>query len=263
METFSARKVLSLRGGRILELEYRISSRAKRMRLTLQSECKAVITLPEGCSCCEAQDFLKGCIPWLERMCATLEEKRKSSLLPDGERKSVPAERMDCFYPRKFSFPAFGMELEIAYQFRDVCWCGVREIPGNILLASGCVTDPFLVRDSLCDYLKRKGTCLFESMLQRLSMECSIPFSKLTVRMQKGRWGSCSSRGNISLNAEILFFPEEALRYVMIHELCHLRHMDHSVRFWREVEQYCKDYKRIRQQIRRGIPSMWIPPGDL
>lgn len=248
---------LHLRNGRTLPVEFTVSARAKRMRLVLTEEDRVRLTLPSGLFPEQAQEFLVSSIPWLERMIAQRERIRTE--VPPEER-GCPGRRSHCFYPREFIFPAFSQKWEIFYSFRDVCWCGVREESEGKLLVSGCVTDPHQVCGALLSYLKRKGTLLFDSMLQQLSAECRIPFSKFTVRTQKGRWGSCSSRGNISLNGSMLFFPEEALRYVMIHELCHLRHMDHSVRFWNEVERYCPDHRRIRFQIRKGFPSMWKAP---
>ena len=251
-------KEITLHSGRILKVECRVSSRAERMRLTLKEAGKVLLTLPPYCSRREAEEFLVTSIPWLERMSAKLEEKRFAERSP-GE--SLP-ERKDGFYPRRFSFPAFHEIWDLHYTFRDVCWCGVRETEENILAVTGCVTDPLLVRDALCGYLKRKGTLLFKPLLDSLSGECSIPYEKLTLRIQKGRWGSCSSRGNISLNGIMLFFPEKALRYVMIHELCHLHFMDHSAQFWQKVAGYCPEYRELKKQIRRGFPQMWIPPAD-
>ncbi len=74
---------------------------------------------------------------------------------------------------------------------------------------------------------------------------------RITVRNQKSRWGSCSRRGTISLNWRLIQAPPSARDYVILHELMHLRHMNHSSRFWREVENVCPDYDIPRRWLRR------------
>lgn len=70
-----------------------------------------------------------------------------------------------------------------------------------------------------------------------------VTYNKITVRAQRTRYGSCSSSGNISYNCILALFPPEVIDYVIIHELCHRKHMDHSKKFWSEVAKYCPDYK--------------------
>ena len=72
----------------------------------------------------------------------------------------------------------------------------------------------------------------------------------VTVKNQKTRWGSCSAKGNVNFKYQLAFLPDELLDYVVIHELAHRRHMNHSRAFWAEVEKYCPDYLERREQLK-------------
>lgn len=80
----------------------------------------------------------------------------------------------------------------------------------------------------------------------------SVSFKELHIKDQKSRWGSCSSRGSLNFNWRILMAPEPVCDYVVIHELCHLRHMNHSADFWQLVAAFCPDYKQYRKWLREN-----------
>lgn len=73
--------------------------------------------------------------------------------------------------------------------------------------------------------------------------------ARMTIRTQHARWGSCSERGTISLNALLMLAPEPVRDYVVVHELCHLKEMNHSPHFWAEVAQVLPDYKVQRKWL--------------
>ncbi len=75
-------------------------------------------------------------------------------------------------------------------------------------------------------------------------------FTSITVRDQKTRWGSCSSLGTLSFNYRLIFAPPAVLDYVVVHELCHLTHMNHSKDFWSMVASIMPDYKKHRQWLK-------------
>lgn len=78
-----------------------------------------------------------------------------------------------------------------------------------------------------------------------------IAYGRITMRNQRTRWGSCSSDGNLNFNCRLLYVPPELVDYVVVHELAHRRHMDHSAAFWQEVERYLPDYRERRERLKQ------------
>jgi len=76
-----------------------------------------------------------------------------------------------------------------------------------------------------------------------------VRYGRITIRNQKTRWGSCSGKGNLNFNCLLMLAPVSVQTYVVVHELCHRREMNHSDRFWKEVERIMPDYR---------IPKKWL-----
>ena len=110
--------------------------------------------------------------------------------------------------------------------------------------------------DTELERLKAEARELIPKRVGYFAEIMGAKYGKVTVRHQKSRWGSCSSKGNLSFNCLLLLFPEELLDYVVVHELCHTRHMNHSAKFWSEVEKYLPDYKRRRALLKKCRTDM-------
>lgn len=86
--------------------------------------------------------------------------------------------------------------------------------------------------------------------VQYYSRLMGVSVGRITIRNQKTRWGSCSSKGNLNFNYQLYYLPDELLDYVVVHELAHRRHMNHSAQFWQEVERYFPDWRACRERLK-------------
>mgnify|MGYP001781928635 FL=1 len=85
----------------------------------------------------------------------------------------------------------------------------------------------------------------------------NVTYGRISIREQKTRWGSCSSKGNLNFNWRLIFAPEEVLDYVVVHELAHRREMNHSKTFYAIVESVLPDYRSPRRWLREHGHSLW------
>lgn len=79
-----------------------------------------------------------------------------------------------------------------------------------------------------------------------------VNVGKITIRNQVSRWGSCSSKGNLNYNCLLMLTPPEVIDYVVVHELCHRRELNHSARFWDEVERVLPDYREAKEWLKNN-----------
>ncbi|MDA0263258.1 MAG: SprT family zinc-dependent metalloprotease [Chloroflexi bacterium] len=131
------------------------------------------------------------------------------------------------------------------------------EQEGNLLSLTGPVADPAMVAAALNGWLQRRAKAVLTPWLEQLSEELSLPFNRVTVRRQRTKWGSCSSERSINLNRNLLFLPEPMARYVLVHELCHGRRLDHSERFWSLLETYQPGARATAAKVREA--SQLVP----
>ena len=79
-----------------------------------------------------------------------------------------------------------------------------------------------------------------------------VSYSKITIRKQRSRWGSCSGKGNLNFNCLLMLTPPEVVDYVVVHELCHRKEMNHSAAFWKEVERVLPNYRERKVWLRKN-----------
>ncbi len=91
--------------------------------------------------------------------------------------------------------------------------------------------------------LKRQAKLIIPNKVAEIAERTELTYNKISFRFQKSRWGSCSAKGNLSFNCLLVLCTEEIMEYVIIHELCHLRYMNHSKEFWLMVSRFCPNYK--------------------
>ena len=111
---------------------------------------------------------------------------------------------------------------------------------------------PTQVREAAQAWLKARARALFESRLQHFAPQVGVQWTRLSLSNAATRWGSASSDGHIRLNWRLIHLPLAQIDYVVVHELAHLRVMDHSPRFWAAVEQVMPDYAQRRRQLRQS-----------
>ena len=97
---------------------------------------------------------------------------------------------------------------------------------------------------------KEAARRLVEDRALYFSRIYDVPLKRIAIRNQKARWGSCSRQGNLNFNYRIMALPSELADYVIVHELCHLRELNHSAAFWRLVAQALPQYRELRERLR-------------
>ncbi len=102
-------------------------------------------------------------------------------------------------------------------------------------------------------WMHSDGGKIFKEKLNDFAGQMNVHFNMVRIKNVKTIWGSCSSKKNLNFNFKLFFLPEALIDYVFVHELAHLKHMNHSKAFWSEVEKQIPDYKKRREELKRYI----------
>ncbi len=161
--------------------------------------------------------------------------------------------------PPIIDLPAVGTHWTVALRPSAARGVRIRPSAGQLIL-TGLVGDSMACREALSRWLLEEGRSHLLPWLAQLSKTRALAYTGVTVRLARSRWGSCSRRGRISLNARLLLLAPRLVEYVMIHELCHAVEPNHSVAFWGLVGEHCPEYQERRRELRaagRHLPT-WV-----
>lgn len=216
----------------------RESGRAKRLSIRVFPRGRVEVVVPRRTRPSEVRDFVEAHRDWIGKARANFaaEHQAEPFALPDTVNLNAIDRR-------------FAIEYAAANGAKTVSY---RQ-QGETVRLSGRTDDEQLCVRALKRWLTSIAKREYLPRLETLSGLTGNSFTKLHVRGQRTCWGSHSSTGTISLNYCLLFLRPEQLRYVMIHELCHARHMNHSKRFWNLVRRFESDYR----QLDKGLNVSW------
>ncbi len=205
--------------------------RARRYILRLAPDGAARLTLPSGGTIAEALDFARRNTPWLEKQII------RRNARPPGPERWVDG-----------TWILFRGE-QVRLQF------GLNGQAGSVVFATEAVPvkDPSAdLRPELERHLRNLAARELAVRTWELAAQHQASISRVAVRNQRSRWGSCSRHGVISLNWRLIQTPAFVSDYIILHELAHLKHMNHSPAFWREVARLCPDFSRAERWLKQN-----------
>ncbi len=219
----------------------RISAKANRVRFQVTLETGLEIVVPTWFRASRVPALVAKNSLWIERAL----QKAKAF---QGAIGPKPIWKM----PEEISLPAIDRTWSVVRQRDDQrTRVVVRETSETTLTLQGATEDAASCKIALKGWLTQKGKDHLIPWLKQVSERTGLSYSSVSIRQQKTRWGSCSPRGSISLNARLLFLPPGLVTYVLVHELCHTKQLNHSRRYWQLVESYLPDYRQLERQLRR------------
>ena len=220
-------------GMELMPVLIRYSKRAKNLRLTLGEQGEALLTIPKHCSRQTGIDFLHKQGDWIKKHQPTLQRRNHvGSLLKFLQKQgwlSICGEKA-------------ALEIEFSQKSTsclDEGWESVK-----FQLEQSNETNALLVR-----MMKSVAKEVLPYWTHQLAQKWQLNVSKIGVRDQKSRWGSCSDLGNISLNWRLLLLKPELQTYIILHELAHLTEMNHSEKFWLLLETYDADARLHDREV--------------
>jgi len=224
----------------------RISEKAKHVRFRVSAEKGLEIVVPKRFSVSRVPSLVEKNSLWIER---AFQKARAFQ----GMSRPAPKWRM----PEEINLLALDLTWRVLICRDDSKPVAARETSAGTLVVQGAIDDARACQIALKGWLTHAAEEHLIPWLKRVSDETGLSYSSASIRHQRTRWGSCSSRYWISLNARLLFLAPDLVTYVLVHELCHTKHLNHSPRFWRLVESYLPDYRQSDRRLRNG--EQFIP----
>ena len=223
------------------EYEHKISARSRSLRLKISALGKLTVSTPPRVSSHQIQHFLDQHAPWIQQHLALIQSRRAEV--------------------NHNLISIFGKFYQASLEQTTTQPIGVQIIEGKlqinaatpILNLKAPVAQKMLIR-----FLKRIATHYLSERTTALATLMATNFQKITLREQTSRWGSCSSSGNLNFNWRLVHFPTNIIDYVIIHELAHRHHLNHSAAFWQVVARFDPEYSKHRGWLKRDA-AKYLP----
>lgn len=219
----------------------RVSRRARSIRIDVRPSGDVVLTIPHRVAPRAAHAFLARQRGWIERT--------RARLLAQPRAGAAPRLRFD----GSDRLPLRGAPMRLLVRVAAGRRSGAH-LEGDALVLSvpaARLADHGWLRRVLAGFLAAEAGRDARRLLDEEGARLGLRHAGLTVRDMRSRWGSCGPDGRISLSLRLVMAPPEAFRYVVVHELCHLRWRSHGPRFWALVARQMPDYERHRAWLRR------------
>jgi len=215
----------------------RRSKRARNISLQIDPAKGLELVLPYRANLDDALRFLEARRSWVEKHADVIRQT-----IVDPER------RLDL--PSSITLNALEKSWDLRYHFLPSAkTISLRHI-NDRLIFTGNITDFKSCSPLIKKWVKQLAKEILPEWLQKVSHEVGLPYKGVSIKGQKTLWGSCSPEHNISLNYKLLFLPFEMVRYVLIHELSHTVHLNHSKHFWGLVRQLDPKYKQSEKGLK-------------
>lgn len=243
-------RTLTLSDGRSVTCHYQRSARAKHVGLRLSRQAGLLVTVPRGVTLAQVDAVVFAKSAWISKHL-----DRFAALPPTLPTPSVPVP-----LPLAIALPALSEIWTVTYEQSGMSGVRVHALAPGELELRGAVADAALCRGALRLWLAQRAEVTLLPQLRELAIAAGFSYERGQIRGQRTRWGSCSGRGTLSLNWHLLFLTPEQVRYVLLHELCHTVELNHSLRFWRLLQQHQPDSEALRQSMRRAWQELpaWL-----
>ncbi len=213
-------------------LPYRLSySRRRTLAIHVFADGRIELRVPLGCTRAQAEAFLRERGDWVRRKQRELSQRPPPPLPEYAEGSLQP------YLGRHYALRLERRRPERVDLRGDLLW--VRSEAERV--------EPLLRR-----WYRRCAGVVFQARLRACYEQAAlpdVPFPELGIRVMRSRWGSCSSRGRVNLNLELIKYPIELIDYVIVHELCHFLEFNHSPRFYAHMERLMPDWPQRRRRL--------------
>lgn len=219
----------------------RVSAKARNIRLKVTVRDGLEVIVPKDYDQDRIPNLLQKKFGWIQAAERRMSEQQKFFIPePPGD------------LPTHIVLRALGEDWSVTYRKTKSARIIVTEQDPSRLLVSGNVEDEEGCENALRRWLARKTRTQLAPRLRDFAQNNGFVIRNVTVRGQKTRWASCSKKSTISINYKLLFIHWNLVRYVFLHELCHTRQMNHSRKFWLDLECREPDYRRLDDELRKA-----------